>query len=174
MDDLAECAAAARDGDPVAIAALVRATQSDVRRLCAHLVDRDSADDLAQETFVRALAALPGFQGRAPVRTWLLSIARRTCADALRARTRRRRLTARLAGLRAPDSALDPADQRTDDGLLSELDVDRRSAFVLTQLLGLSYAEAAAVCDVPVGTIRSRVARARGDLQRSVALRRQA
>ena len=49
-------------------------------------------------------------------------------------------------------------------GLVDGLDDHRRSAFVLTQVLGLSYAEAAAVCGVPVGTIRSRVARARADL----------
>jgi RNA polymerase sigma-70 factor (ECF subfamily) len=48
--------------------------------------------------------------------------------------------------------------------LVDGLETDRREAFVLTQLLGCSYAEAAAVCDVPVGTIRSRVARAREDL----------
>ena len=48
--------------------------------------------------------------------------------------------------------------------LVTTLDLDRREAFVLTQLLGLSYAEAAAVCGCPVGTIRSRVARAREDL----------
>ena len=48
--------------------------------------------------------------------------------------------------------------------LLDVLDHDRREAFVLTQLVGLSYAEAADVCGCPVGTIRSRVARARGDL----------
>jgi RNA polymerase sigma-70 factor (ECF subfamily) len=48
--------------------------------------------------------------------------------------------------------------------VLDVLDRDRREAFVLTQLLGMSYAEAADVCGCPVGTIRSRVARARGDL----------
>ena len=48
--------------------------------------------------------------------------------------------------------------------LLARLDPDRREAFVLTQLLGLPYAEAAEVAGCPVGTIRSRVARARGDL----------
>lgn len=64
------------------------------------------------------------------------------------------------------------ADERTDrvdelvelDDVLATLDEDRRSAFVLTQLLGYSYQEAAEVCGCPVGTIRSRVARARGDL----------
>jgi RNA polymerase sigma-70 factor (ECF subfamily) len=48
--------------------------------------------------------------------------------------------------------------------LLAELDPDRRLAFVLTQVLGLSYLEVAEICDCPVGTIRSRVARARDDL----------
>jgi RNA polymerase sigma-70 factor (ECF subfamily) len=50
------------------------------------------------------------------------------------------------------------------DDLLADLDPDRRTSFVLTQLLGYSYAEAAEVCECPVGTIRSRVARARAEL----------
>ena len=50
------------------------------------------------------------------------------------------------------------------DELIGQLDPDRREAFVLTQVAGLSYAEAALACDVPIGTIRSRVARARADL----------
>ena len=53
--------------------------------------------------------------------------------------------------------------------LLARLDADRREAFVLTQLLGLPYAEAAEVAGCPVGTIRSRVARARADLVDSLA-----
>jgi RNA polymerase sigma-70 factor, ECF subfamily len=53
---------------------------------------------------------------------------------------------------------------------VAALHPDRRAAFVLTQVAGLSYAEAAEVCDVPIGTIRSRVARARGDLLAAVAL----
>ena len=163
MDELAGWAQAARDGDPVAVTALVHATQDDVRRLCAHLVDRASADDLAQETYIRALKALASYEGRAPFRLWLLSIARRTCADALRGRIRRRRLLLRLqdgVSETVPDGTGDVAAA----DLLSHLDPDRRAAFVLTQLIGLSYAEAAQTCQVPVGTIRSRVARARDDL----------
>ncbi len=163
-------AQAARDGDPVAVTALVRATQSDVRRLCAHLVDAASADDLAQGTYERALRALPSYQARAPFRLWLLSIARRTCADALRRRTRRRRLLTRLQG-GLEDTVPDRSGDVLVDDLLARLDPDRRAAFVLTQVLGLSYADAAAACEVPVGTIRSRVARAREDLVQ--ALQRQ-
>lgn len=163
MDPLAGWARAAAEGDDVAVGHLVRATQPEVLRLCGHLVDRESAEDLAQETYLRALRSLPGYRGDAPFRLWLLGIARRTCADALRARVRRRRLSERL--LAHPREQVPPAVGAVDeDQLLAALDPDRRAAFVLTQLLGLSYAEAAEACDVPVGTIRSRVARARADL----------
>ena len=165
MDELDRFGADAAAGDPLAAAALVRATQTDVWRLCAALGDRDSADDLTQETYLRAFGSLHRFEGRSTLRTWLLAIARRVCADALRARRRRPTLV-----------RVDPADIEVGDGvdrvgqsaavgdLLARLAADRREAFVLTQVVGLSYGEAAEVAGVPVGTIRSRVARARGDL----------
>jgi RNA polymerase sigma-70 factor (ECF subfamily) len=163
VDALRGWAEAAGQGDAVAAGHLVRATQAEVRRLCSHLGSPAEADDLAQETFERALRALPRFRGEAPVRLWLLSIARRTCADALRRRQRRSRLTVRLLGL-AGDVQPAAHGSAAEDELLATLEPDRRAAFVLTQLLGLSYAEAATACGVPVGTIRSRVARARADL----------
>ncbi|MGY1724306.1 sigma-70 family RNA polymerase sigma factor [Blastococcus sp. SYSU DS0533] len=173
MDDLARVAADAADGDPLAAATLVRQTQTDVWRLCAALGDPGSADDLTQETFLRAFGSLHRFEGRSSVRTWLLSIARRVCADAVRSR-RRRRLTlvrepADLEAL-APQGAGDAVGESAAVAdLLARLDPDRREAFVLTQLLGLPYAEAAEVAGCPVGTIRSRVARARADLVDSLA-----
>ncbi|SDG98154.1 sigma-70 family RNA polymerase sigma factor [Klenkia brasiliensis] len=170
VDELARVARDAADGDPLAAAALVRATQADVWRLCAHLGDRQSADDLTQETYLRAFGSLHRFAGRSTVRTWLLSIARRTCADAIRSR-RRRRLV--LVGddelLERTDGADRTGEGAAVDDLLARLHPDRREAFVLTQLMGLPYAEAAEVAGVPVGTIRSRVARARGDLVDALA-----
>jgi RNA polymerase sigma-70 factor (ECF subfamily) len=155
----------ARDGDPAAPAAFVRATQAEVWRFVAALVDRDSADDLTQDTFLRAFKALPAFEGRSSARTWLLGIARRTCADHLRSVIRRRRLADRLTVQAHTDVPHpDPAHRLGAADLLDRLSDERRTAFVLTQVMGLSYAEAAAVEDVPVGTIRSRVARARDDL----------
>ncbi len=74
---------------------------------------------------------------------------------------RRRRLAVRLE---RPSYEPDPARAISVEALLTGLDPDRRLAFVLTQVLGLSYQEAAEICDCPVGTIRSRVARARADL----------
>ena len=168
MDELERLAAAAVEGDPLAAAALVRATQSDVWRLCAALGDRQSADDLTQETYLRAFGSLHRFEGRSSLRTWLLSIARRVCADAVRSR-RRRRLTlvredADLEALGAGNDADRVGEGAAVADLLARLSPDRREAFVLTQLLGLPYAEAAEVAGCPVGTIRSRVARARADL----------
>ncbi|WP_373291334.1 sigma factor-like helix-turn-helix DNA-binding protein [Pilimelia anulata] len=165
LDPATEWALTARDGDPVAQAAFVRATQAEVWRFVAALIDPGAADDLTQETYLRAFRALPDFAGRSTARTWLLGIARRTCADHLRTVIRRRRLFDRLVGAAATSVPVpDPAAGHSAADLLRRLPEDRRSAFALTQLLGLSYAEAAAVEDVPVGTIRSRVARARMDL----------
>ncbi|HEX5740457.1 MAG TPA: sigma-70 family RNA polymerase sigma factor [Pilimelia sp.] len=158
-------ALAARDGDPVAQAAFVRATQAEVWRFVAAVVDPASADDLTQETYLRAFRALPAFAGRSTARTWLLGIARRTCADHLRAVVRRRRLLDRLATAAATTVEVpDPAAAHSAADLLARLAPERRTAFVLTQVLGLSYGEAAEVEGIPIGTVRSRVARARMDL----------
>ena len=145
----------------MALASAIRSSQAEVWRLCAHLVDRDEADDLTQETYLRAFRALPAFRGDASGRTWLLSIARKTCMDALRRRTRQRRLMGRVE---VPELHEDTSAAHALERLVAGLDPGRREAFVLTQLLGCSYEEAAESCGVPVGTIRSRVARARSDL----------
>jgi RNA polymerase sigma-70 factor (ECF subfamily) len=168
VGQLERLAALAAAGDAAATAALVRETQTDVWRLCAHLSDRQVAEDLTQETYLRALPALRGFEGRSSLRTWLLSIARRVCADHLRARKRRPLV---LVGEDTDLADLVRDGYRDEVGgtvaaqdVLDRLDPERREAFVLTQLIGLPYAEAAEVVGCPVGTIRSRVARARADL----------
>jgi RNA polymerase sigma-70 factor (ECF subfamily) len=166
VDEWTRLALAARGrADPSALDVFVRATQDDVWRLCAHLGDRDRADDLTQETFVRVLRSLPMFRGDAPVRSWLFSIVRRVVADDIESRQRRRRHHSDLDHETVPESAApDHQGSITLADLLESLDPGRRAAFVLTQLLGYSYAEAADACDVPIGTIRSRVARARDSL----------
>jgi RNA polymerase sigma-70 factor (ECF subfamily) len=164
MDELTRLAREAGRGDRVALAAFIQRTQSDVWRLCAHLVDPAAADDLTQDTFLRAIGALAGFRGDAPVQTWLLTIARRACAAEISARLRDRRLSARLDAQPAAGQSPEAGSQATVAMLLAGLEPDRRAAFVLTQMIGCSYAEAAAICGCPVGTIRSRIARAREDL----------
>jgi RNA polymerase sigma-70 factor, ECF subfamily len=166
VDDLTQLALAAGAGDRVATTAFVRRTQPEVWRVCARLGDRVDADDLTQEVYLRALPALTAFRGESSARTWLLQIARYVCADHVRGRTRRRSLVDRLVHRVATGdrAAVDRSGEVDLDDLVAALHPDRRESFVLTQIAGLSYAEAAMVCEVPIGTIRSRVARARADL----------
>jgi RNA polymerase sigma-70 factor (ECF subfamily) len=168
LDDATRWALVARDGDPVAAAALVRATQAEVWRFVAALVDVPTADDLTQETYLRAFRALPSFEGRASARTWLFGIARRVAADHIRATVRRRRLLSQAAANHDAAPLADPSGSVGAAELLARLNPGQREAFVLTQVLGLSYEEAAQSLDVPIGTIRSRVARARADLVQSL------
>ncbi|GGY73032.1 sigma-70 family RNA polymerase sigma factor [Streptomyces omiyaensis] len=163
-------ALAARDGDPVKADLFVRALHRDVRRYVTYLsADRQAADDLTQEVFLRALAALPGFQGRSSARTWLLSIARRTVVDSLRHAAARPRLSDRDDWQTEAEHTQPRGLPGFEDGvalaeLLAAIPAERKDAFVLTQLLGLPYAEAAEAIGCPIGTVRSRVARARASL----------
>lgn len=161
-DELRPLADAAAAGDDRALEALVRATQPLVWRTCTLLGSAGEEEDLVQETYLRALRALRSYRGEAPVGAWLFAIARNVCADHVRRRARRTRLVERLRAQPPGTAASGEADTLED--MLAALPDERREAFVATQVVGLSYAEAAAALGCPVGTIRSRVARARHDL----------
>ncbi|MEV6397671.1 sigma-70 family RNA polymerase sigma factor [Streptomyces sp. NPDC051907] len=166
-DAVTALALAARGGDPVAVERFVRALHRDVWRYVAYLsADPQAADDLTQDTFLRALGSLHRFEGRSSARTWLLSIARRAVVDSLRHTAAR----PRLSDTDDWQSAAERTQPRNlpgfEDGvalaeLLATIPGERREAFVLTQLLGLPYADAALAIGCPIGTVRSRVARAR-------------
>lgn len=120
---------------------------------------------------MRAFGSLPRFAGRSTSRAWLLSIARRVVVDSIRSAVARPRTHGsddwesmaeqRAAQQHSGRTFEDLVEIRM---LLDGLHPERREALVLTQVLGLSYQEAADVCGVPVGTVRSRIARAREDL----------
>ena len=130
------------------------------------------AEDLVQDTLMRAYRGIGGFDGRHP-RAWLLTILRNTHIN----RNRRRRPEL----LRDPDAATDrmisaASDERTDAGIDNEIDVEIiraldslddpfRRVVELVDIDGLSYAEAAEVLDVPVGTVMSRLHRARSRIR---------
>lgn len=158
MSEATSALIAAQDGDPTAFERFVRLTIDDVRPYCRYLGDRDHLDDLVQDTYLRALRSLNTYRGDSDALRWLLTIARRACADAIEhhQRSRRTELT------RRPNH--DHTVGIEIELLLDELPDDQRHAFVLTQLLGYRYDEAADICNCPVGTIRSRVARARTQL----------
>ncbi|RCV49042.1 RNA polymerase subunit sigma [Marinitenerispora sediminis] len=159
---------AARDGAEDAVEQLIRATRRQVAGYIARMADPQSVEELTQETYIRALRGLPRFAGRSSARVWLLSIARRTVVDRYRSLAARPRTTGVVDWDLVPARPARAA-TRFDEALvlrdlLNGLAEPRRSAFVLTQLDGFSYAEVARMTGVPVGTVRSRVARARADL----------
>ncbi|GAA4965264.1 hypothetical protein GCM10023205_31990 [Yinghuangia aomiensis] len=167
--DVTALALAAGAGCPRSAESFVRATRADVWRFLAYLSDPQAADDLTQETYLRVWTALPRFTGASSARTWLLSIARRVAVDRLRAAAARPRTVDAGEWPRLVELAQDTGLPGFDEGIVladlcRRLDPDRRAAFVLTQVLGLGYAEAAAALACPVGTVRSRVSRARADL----------
>ncbi len=156
-------------GDKQALSEFIRLTHDDVWRLLAHLAGREQADDLTQETYLRVLGSLPRFAARSSARTWLLSLARRAWVDSVRHdMARPRKAAAEYEDVAAqqpsgdnPNTWSEVMDARS---LLDALAPERREALILTQVLGYTYEEAAKIAGVRIGTIRSRVARARRDL----------
>jgi RNA polymerase sigma-70 factor, ECF subfamily len=176
MTDITHLLVRARAGDQGAFADVVASAQTDVQRFCAGCVNWTEAPDLAQETFLRAWKSIQTFSGESSGRSWLFGVARNVVADYVRRHARRRGIRrfssldvdrydsgASLASNVASTGG-DRCEQIALEQLISELSDEQREAFVLTQLIGLSYEEAAESAQVAVGTIRSRVARARGNL----------
>ncbi|MGC1214018.1 MAG: sigma factor-like helix-turn-helix DNA-binding protein [Micromonospora sp.] len=146
-------ALAAGQGDPQALAAFVRSTQHDVWRFLHHLLDLPSVDDLTREVYRRAVRDVAGCREGRPPRLWLLNVTRRLAREHMRPSR--------------PIERVSNAGRGHEDDLrrmVRRLPEELREAFVATQLLGLSYVEAARVCECPVAAIRTRVARARDDL----------
>lgn len=154
----------ARAGDPAAWERLVRANQEAVFRLAYLLLrDSDEAEDVAQETFIRAHGALSGFDASRPLHPWLLRIAA-NCA-----RNRRRSLRRYLAALQRA-FVLAPTAVTLDESAGGERETlwmaVRRLARVdqeviyLRYFLDLSEAEAAHALGIPQGTVKSRTSRA--------------
>ena len=138
---------------------LVRAHQGDVYRLALHLVrDPETAEDVTQEAFVHAFRSLPRFRGTAKFSTWLYRIARNCAVDAIRKRDRRKRLE---RGLAEPEPVADASLRAALGHAIDALPRDLREAFVVIEVFGLSYREAAAVLGVLPGTLKSRMHRTR-------------
>jgi RNA polymerase sigma-70 factor, ECF subfamily len=156
--------AAARGGDSSAFETLVRTYQPDVWRLAIYLVrDESAAEDVVQEAFIRAFRFLPRFRGESKFSTWLFSITRNCAHDSIRASVRRRRMTQLITALPLPSSA-DPTVPLDIKDAISGLEPELREPLVLVDVFEMSYAEAARILDVPQGTIKSRVHRARQSL----------
>jgi RNA polymerase sigma-70 factor (ECF subfamily) len=162
--------ARAQRGEEAACLALVRRYERPVFALLSRLVGRRGhellVEDLAQEAFLRVFAALPRFvhDGRATLSTWILTVALRVALSELR---RRRPVVAPLdPELPAAARAEETRDLAARiERALATLSVEQRGAFLLREYHGLSYEEIARALDLPVGTVRSRLARAKQGLR---------
>ena len=141
--------------------------------------DAETARDLAQETFVRAYVKLPSFQGDAAFGTWLYAIAVNQVRGEMRKRSAAKRGDAASLDALRESADVDPVDPGEDASAaasmkeqcarlrveLGRLDPEHREVVVLREFQDLSYEEIAEVVGVPVGTVRSRLFRARAELR---------
>lgn len=163
-------------GDKAAFDMLVLKYQHKIVKLVSRYVyEPAEALDITQETFIKAYRALPKFRGDSAFYTWLYRIAINTAKNHLVAEGRRPvdqqvdlqdpeqyDMNARLKDVATPESMLLTDEiQETVEGAIEELPEELRTAIVLRELEGMSYEEIAAAMDCPVGTVRSRIFRAR-------------
>jgi len=162
---------------------LVLKYQHKVIKLVARLLrDPSEAEDVAQEAFVKAYRALGSFRGDSAFYTWLYRIAVNTARNAIASRQRRPldyeaelseseqlNLASRLRDSDTPEAtALSEEIRETVNEAIEQLPEDLRTAIVLREVEGLSYEEIAAAMDCPVGTVRSRIFRAREAIDRAL------
>lgn len=164
-----ECIRRASEGDHAAFSRLVSAYQSTLRMQLRHLAHGEAslADDLAQEALILAWKYLPSFRREARFSTWLYRIAYHCFLMHTRKRVEVAHDSAHEPA-EAPDRAVDTVDpaQRMDvERALARLPEHERVAIIHCYYLDLSHDEAAAVLDIPIGTLKSRVLRAKARLR---------
>ncbi|HKL62194.1 MAG TPA: RNA polymerase sigma factor RpoE [Woeseiaceae bacterium] len=172
-----------QEGDKQAFNLLVLKYQTKIVNLVMRYVrDPDEANDVAQEAFLKAYRALPRFRGDSAFYTWLYRIAVNTAKNYLVAAKRRPveydldlqdpeqyDMQARLKDIDSPERMMMKDEvQRTIDEAIDELPEDLRTAIVLRELEGMTYEEIAETMECPVGTVRSRIFRAREAISKRI------
>lgn len=168
-----------KKGDTSAFGVLVQNYQDRIYTLCRYMLEnQDDAEDAAQDTFVKAFQGLKSFTTNASFYTWLYRIAVNTCLD------HKRKLSFRSLFFSAdkeshidsfPSPAPSPESAYTISQSMQALQValntlsnKLRVVIVLNEVEGLSYEEIAGVLDISVGTVKSRISRAREELQKNM------
>jgi RNA polymerase sigma-70 factor, ECF subfamily len=159
---------AAQQGDRQALDQLLRREQPRIHALCRRMTG-NAADalDATQEALIALVRGLPRYDGRAAFSTWAYRVATNACLDELRRRGRRPVPVDEIAPPASgggPDLATTVTDHLVLDDALAALSPEFRAPLVLRDVLGLDYAAIAEVLELPPGTVRSRIARARGHL----------
>ena len=163
-----------QNGDKQAFDLLVIKYQRKLARLLSHFI-RDAAEveDVTQEAFIKAYRALPSFRGDSAFYTWLYRIGINTAKNFLVSQGRKVQILEGVDGEDAEDNSLLKEVNTPESELISKqiaqtvsksldsLPEELRSAIVLREIDGLSYEEIANIMDCPIGTVRSRIFRAR-------------
>jgi RNA polymerase sigma-70 factor, ECF subfamily len=169
--------ARARRGESSALTALVRHYQRPVYALCARLLvgrRAEAVDDVTQEAFIRICRGLGRFtpEGKARLTTWILTVATRTCLNALRDARRAAALAPATAAEAAPDdpeqAALDREQRRRVEAAMAALPEEMRAVLVLRAYHDFDYDEIAAALGLEIGTVKSRLGRARAALREAL------
>jgi RNA polymerase sigma-70 factor (ECF subfamily) len=166
--------ARANDGDRRALDTLLRTHYDRIYAVCRRITGSDAdAADAAQEVLIKIVRSLPGFDGRSAFSTWAYRIATNTSLDELRRRRRRPAVVDRVDDDGRDIELVDPdagprveavADRMAIDAALAQVPETFRVPLVLRDVGDLDYAEIADALDVPVGTVKSRIARGRAAL----------
>ena len=174
----------AQRGDKHAFELLVSKYQRRLLRLLSrYMRDQGEVEDVAQETFIKAYRALPSFRGDSAFYTWLYRIGINTAKNFLIASGRRVPTATehdveeaeafdegeQLRDINTPESLLMSKEiAATVNAAMDDLPADMRSAIMLREIDGLSYEEIAAIMSCPIGTVRSRIFRAREDIAKKL------
>ncbi|MFZ5626554.1 MAG: RNA polymerase sigma factor [Bacillota bacterium] len=162
--ELAELLARSQKGDKEAFARLAEHYQPYVWRVAWRLMgNREDAEDLAQEIWMKVFLQLPGFKGEAAFTTWLYRVAANTCKDALRRRSRQQE-TAWEEEI-AVTVREDIEGELEIQQLLNQLPPEQRLILIYRDVQGFSYEEITAILRINPGTVKSRLARARQNLR---------
>jgi RNA polymerase sigma-70 factor (ECF subfamily) len=170
MPDDLEIVERVRSGQIDAYSELIERYQGAVFCMIRGMITNHSDhEDVAQDVFVRAFEQLERYDsGRGAFSTWLMTLARNTCFNALK-----KNRVPTVSSLPEPADASSTANQEADtrewfahlDATLATLPLAQRSAWVLSQFVGLPYSEVAAIEGIEIGTVKSRIGRARHSLR---------
>lgn len=178
-DQLADLAAAKR-GNREALERLLNRHTDRLFAVCIRMVGRSEAEDLLQESLVRIIRAIPQFRGESRVSTWMLRIAVNTCLTSHRKRTVRpgaaleawSNVREEISGRKPEPGGAEHVERREQidrlERAFSDLEPHQRAIMILRDLQGLDYQEIADVLGVALGTVKSRLFRARLALREGV------
>ncbi len=175
-----------RAGDPDAWGELLSSYQDRLYSICVRMVhDRELARDLTQDAMVKIIQGLEGFDARAKLSTWMIRVTMNVCLSRLRSEKLRRHASLEqlrggdeslerermIAAGREPDPAVGVSQEEGRDLLaraLQEISDEHRAILVLRDMRGLDYEQIAQVLDIAVGTVKSRLFRARSALRDAI------